>query len=259
MEEVILEAKKRETMTKGQLKTLRGTGLIPAIVYGVAEKNTNVFINEKDVTKVLKSGLGANVLINLKFDGASKNVIIKEIQRHVISRKILHMDFNVISLKKEIEVNVPVKVTGEASGVKNQGGVLESILREVKLRCLPSDIPQSIAIDVSALNLGDHVSVKDLKLPPKVTAVSDPNAIVVHIVAPTKAEEVAPAAAIAGEAAPAEPEVISKGKKELSPEEAEEAAKAGGKPAEAKPAAGAKTPEKKPAAKAPSSPTPEKK
>ncbi|MEW6040191.1 MAG: 50S ribosomal protein L25/general stress protein Ctc [Elusimicrobiota bacterium] len=249
MKEIILEAQKRDIQTRGKLKSARKQGLIPAIVYGNREKSDALFINEKDVTKLLKTEAGSNVLINLKYDSKSKTVLIKEIQKHVVSQKIIHLDFQVISLEKEIEVSIPVKLSGESSGVKNQGGILESILREIKVKCLPKNIPQSIEIDVSNLNLGDQITVKDLKLPEKVTAVTEPNAIVVHVVAPTKVEEVTPGV-VAAAAVPAEPEVILKGKKEVPPEEAEAAAAPaktpGTKPAEPAKTADAKMPETKP-------------
>jgi len=217
MEEILLEAQKREKLSKGKLKEFRKKGMIPAVAYGAGEKTVSLFVSEKDIIKILHRGLGVNVLIKLKYDNTSKMALIKEIQKDVVNGKFLHLDFQIVSLKKEIEVDVPVHIVGEAPGVKNQGGILEHITRDIRVKCLPTEIPKAIEVDVSTLNIGDNILVKDLKVPPKVEIISDPNSIVVNIVAPTKVEEVAPAEGLVETTA--EPEVISKGKKEV-PEEA---------------------------------------
>ncbi|MDI6641803.1 MAG: 50S ribosomal protein L25/general stress protein Ctc [Elusimicrobiota bacterium] len=218
MEEIILEAERRNALTKGQLKSYRYKGFIPAVVYGPEQESTSLFVKEKELNKVLRSLETLNVIIQLKFDNTSKSVLIKSIQRDVFTRKFLHVDFYAISLKKEIEIEVPIHIVGEAPGVKSQGGVLEHILREIKVRCLPEDIPSPIEVDVSGLNIGDNIFLKDLKLPSNIEVLTDANAIVVNIVAPAKVEEVAaPAEAVI---TAAEPEVISKGKKEIPEEEA---------------------------------------
>jgi large subunit ribosomal protein L25 len=235
MKELQLNAEAREIGTKGDLHKHRENGSIPAIVYGAKEKSIPVWVNEKDFTKVLHTELGENALIKLKVKNTSKTVLVNEIQRDVISEKPIHIDFHIVSLKKKIEVDVPLHATGEAPGVKVAGGILEHILREIHVSCLPTNIPESINIDVSNLNIGDSITVKDLPGIEGVEVLSDPESILVHITVPTVVEE-EPAPAVE-EMGPAEPEVISKGKKEEAGEE-EETKKEKAQPEK-------KTPEKK--------------
>jgi large subunit ribosomal protein L25 len=159
------------------------------------------------------------VIINLKIKGdlkaRSRPCLIKEIQYDPVHDNIIHVDFNEISLTKEIKVNIPVTTKGEPAGVKLEGGSLEHILWEVEIECLPTDIPKGIEIDISNLKLKDSVHVKDLPVPPKVKILNDPSAIVLTVAEPMKEEIVAPPAE--GEA-PQEPEVI-KEKKEVPAEE----------------------------------------
>jgi large subunit ribosomal protein L25 len=176
-------------------------------------------------------------LITLKIDSASHPVLVKEIQRNPIARAILHVDLQRVSLKQKVEASVPVHVKGEAPGVKLGGGVLEHVLREVRVRCLPTEIPAALDADVSALQIGHGIRAKDLALPPGVELAVDAELIIINIVAPTILEEPTPSATPA--AATAEPEVIKKGKVEEGEEGAAPAAgktapAAGAKPAEAK-------------------------
>lgn len=215
MEQVILEAESRDVSTKQQLKTLRQQGKVPAVFYGVGEKSMSLVIDGKKFDKLVHGGKGGNVLIELKINNESKTAVIKEIQRDIIKQNPIHIDFLAVSLKEKIEVNVPLRIVGEAPGVKLSGGVMEHLLREVRVSCLPTVIPAFIGIDVSHLDINHSFAVKDLPKMEGVEIVTDLNSIIINIVAPTELEE--PAAA--GEAAVtgvtgAEPEVISKGKKE---------------------------------------------
>ena len=242
MKEVILEAQSREISTKHTLKDMRLKGSIPAVFYGQGEKALSLSINAKKFDEVLHVG-GSNVLVSLKIGGESKTAIVKEIQRDVISRKPIHIDFQMISMQEKIEISVPVHILGIAPGVKLSGGVMEHLIREVKVSCFPADIPQSIDIDVSKLEINRSIAVKDLPSIKGVEIITLPTTILVSIVAPTILEE-APAPgteAVAGAATGTEPEVISKGKKD------EEGAvpAAGDKKADASKAAPAKAPEKK--------------
>lgn len=244
MEQITLTAKKRETVSKGNLKTSRKQGLIPSVVYGSGEKTIPLFINEKELIKILRTDSATNVIIKLQYDSMVKNVLMKEIQKDVLSLKPLHVDFQIVSMEKKIEVNIPIKITGEAPGVKAQGGILEHITREIRVKCLPAKIPGTINVDVSSLNIGNNVTLKELKIPADVEVLGDPNSIILHIIAPTKVEEVAPTVD-AISVGPAEPEIISKGKKE---EEEEETAETG-KPQAKQPAAPEQQKEKKPTEK----------
>ncbi|HBU70032.1 MAG TPA: 50S ribosomal protein L25 [Elusimicrobia bacterium] len=233
MKEIAIAAEKRDVTTKHNLKALRESGKIPAVFYAEGEQPVSIFVDTKNFEKLLGGGMGSNALINLNIAGQNKMVIIKEIQNHIITEKPIHIDFQGVSLKKKIEVSVHLKIEGEAPGVKIGGGVLEHILREVKVRCLPTDIPQHIVVDVSKLDINHAIAVRDLPITEGLEFISDPASIIVNIVAPTELEETPVAAAAA--AATAEPEVIAKGKKDKE----EGAAPAAGADKKAAPAAGA--------------------
>ncbi len=215
MKEIVLDVVARKTVTKHERKSLRDSGKIPAVFYGHSDQPVSLAVDMMTFEKMVKSGIGGNRIITLKWEGNTKSVLIKEIQNDVISRHPIHIDFHAINLKEKVEVSVPLHIVGEAPGVKLGGGVLEHILREVRVRCLPTDIPEIINVDISKLETGQSITVDSLPKPEGVEVLNDPHAIIVNVVAPTELEE-APAAAeavVAG-AAGAEPEVISKGKKE---------------------------------------------
>ena len=243
--ELTLEAKVRESKSKkAELTRLRSDRQIPGVVYGGTKGPVNVVVNEKELLKLTKTG-GANAIIHLKTAKGDDTVILKELQRHVVTNQPIHADFQRISMTTKIEVKVSLHIVGEAPGVKTGGGILEHVLREFKVRALPAKIPQKIDIDVSNLQLNESIHVKDIAIPEGCEILDAADHIVVNIVQPTAEEVVAPVAGAEGAtAAGGEPEVIAKGKKD---EEGAPAA-AGGKEA-AKPAAGAKGDEKKPEAK----------
>jgi large subunit ribosomal protein L25 len=232
MQTVELTGKKRDLDTKGRLRTLRLAGEVPAVLYGGQKESVSVAVPGKEFMRLLRTH-GSNMLVNLTVDGTKETVLVKEVQRDIISRDPIHVDFQRISMTKKLEVSVPIHVSGEAPGVKLAGGILEHILREVRVRCLPAAIPTALDVNVSALELNQGLRVKDIPLPEGVEILTDPNQLVVNVVAPTILEE--PAAAGPAAPATAEPEVIAKGKK---PEEGAEGAAAPAKPGEAKPAAG---------------------
>jgi large subunit ribosomal protein L25 len=160
MKEVILEAVSREISTKHNLKSVRANGMVPAIFYGHDEKNITMAVDARNFDLLLHSGLGGNVLLSLKIGDVTKTAIIKQIQRDIISQKPIHIDFQAVSLKEKIEVNVALHITGTAPGVKLGGGILEHILREVRVSCLPQDIPPVINVDVSALEINQSFTVR---------------------------------------------------------------------------------------------------
>lgn len=239
MKEAMLEVVSREISTKNNLKSIRAKGMIPAIFYGHDEKNISMAVDARKFDLLLHSGIGGHALVSLKMGDVNKTAIIKDVQRDVLTQKPIHIDFQAVSLKEKIVVKVPLHVVGIAPGVKLGGGILEHILREVEVRCLPQDIPQAINVDVSALEINQALAVRDLPKVEGIEILHDPTAIIINIVAPTVLEEApaaaTPEAAAAGTAA--EPEVISKGKKEKEGEE--------GAAPEAGKAAGAKAPEGK--------------
>jgi large subunit ribosomal protein L25 len=215
-----LDAVKREGRGKNEARRLRVSGRIPAVVYGSkkegkAPEGVPVAVDPKAVLRILHSDSGANTLINLKLDGGESRVMVKEYQLDPVSHHLLHADFYQLAMDKVIVVAVPIVVRGEPMGVKQQGGMLDFVTREIEVECLPTDIPEHIAVDVSELMLHQSIRVRDLSVDPKWKPVSEPDTMLVHVVMP-KAEEAAATAeaetAAVAPAAPAEPEVIKKGK-----------------------------------------------
>jgi large subunit ribosomal protein L25 len=207
-----LKAKVREGVGKDNVKKTRAAGLIPAVLYGEGEQPLALAVNAKEFYPVMRTKARENVILDLFIDGADRGeckAIIREIQYHPVRRDILHVDFQHISMTKEITINVPVMVLGEPMGVKTHGGILEHLLREVEVQCLPANIPDRVTVDVSELDIGDSLQVKHLMVE-GVKILTNPEMSVVTVVAPTVVEEVkveAPAEAAAAEgAAPAEGE-----------------------------------------------------
>jgi large subunit ribosomal protein L25 len=225
MKEVILDAQIREIGSKSSLESFRKQGKIPGVIYGKDIKAASIAVDLKAFMSIIEAN-GANVVINLKMEDGNKAAIVKELQRNVLTQAPMHIDFQAISLKDNIEVMVPVHIDGVADGVKNFGGLMEFIVREVKVSCLPTNIPQKISIDVSPLGLGQAITIADLPNFDGVSYLQDPSTLIVHIVSVTVEEE-KPAAAAGAEAA--QPEVISKGKKDKEGEGAAAAPAAGAK------------------------------
>jgi len=216
-----LEAVSRNRFGKNEAGRIRREGQIPAVVYGEASAAEPVSVNPKDLLRILRSESGANTLISLKIDGkGDARVLVKEYQLHPVEQKLLHADFYRVAMDKVLRVTVPVHLTGEAKGIKAQGGIVDFVHREVVLECLPADIPEHITVDVTELMLHDGVRVRDLDTGGKWKAVSDGDMLIVHVISPkAEPEPVAADAAAAAPTAPAEPEVIKKGKIEKADDE----------------------------------------
>jgi large subunit ribosomal protein L25 len=215
--EAILEAQTRDTFGKNEARRTRREGRVPAVLYGGDGGGaTPIAVAPKALLKILHSEAGQNTLISLKLAGAGDTrVLVKDFQLDPITHEVLHADFYRVAMDKLLQVTIPIVVQGEPKGVKQQGGVLEHIRREIEIECLPADIPENVVVDVSELMLHQGVRVRDIATNPKWTAKSDPDLMLVHVIMP-KAEEVAAPAetAAAATATPVEPEVIKKGKKE---------------------------------------------
>ncbi|MBM3820598.1 MAG: 50S ribosomal protein L25 [Acidimicrobiia bacterium] len=226
--EATLDVVKRDGRGKNEARRLRAKGRIPGVVYGSrndgkAPEGVPVAVDPKELLRILHSDSGANTLITLKVDGGrGAQVMVKEYQLDPITHKLLHADFYQLAMDKAIVVTVPIHVTGTPQGVKQQGGLLDFVTREVQVECLPADIPEHITIDVSELMLHQAVRLKEVPASAKLKFVTDAETMLVHVVMPKAEESKETAAAEAGAvaAAPAEPEVIKKGKTEKEGEEA---------------------------------------
>ena len=220
--EAILEATTRDTFGKNEARRTRREGKVPAVLYGGDRTATPIAVAPKALLKILHSEAGQNTLISLKLDGAGDTrVLVKDFQVDPITHALLHADFYRIAMDKVLQVTIPIAVHGEPRGVKQQGGVLEFIRREIVIEVLPADIPETIPVDVSELMLHQGVRVRDVVTNPKWTAVSDPDMMLVHVIMPKAEEAPAVAEAAAAPVAAVEPEIIKKGKKEEEGEEKE--------------------------------------
>jgi large subunit ribosomal protein L25 len=230
----ILEAQKREPGNKNAARRVRREGKVPAVVYGAGKATTAVAVDPRQVLRILKSESGHNTIFDLALDSDRVKAMIVDWQFEPLKGQLLHVDLQRIAMDQKLTVTVPVVLKGEAQGVKTEGGILEQLLREVEIECLPADIPKSIEADVSHLVFGVEIRVKDLVHSDKVKFLTNENQMIAHIT--SVKEEVAPtpeAVAEAATATPAEPEVIKKGKQEVEgeaeaeakPEKAEKAEK----------------------------------
>ena len=223
--EAILEATSRDSFGKNEANRTRKSGMVPAVLYGTSDgpntEATPIAVNPRTLLKILHSESGANTLISLKLAGGGHTrVLVRELQLDPVTHEVLHADFYRIAMDRVIRVTIPVTSKGEPKGVKQQGGVLEHIRREIEIECLPGDIPEQVEIDVSELMLHQGVRVRDVATSPKWKPVSEADMMLVHVIMPKAEEVAAPAAeAVAAPAVPAEPEIIKKGKKEEVEEE----------------------------------------
>jgi large subunit ribosomal protein L25 len=190
MERISLAATKRE-IGKGSARRSRVTGFIPGILYGKGQSPSPLTVNEKELETAVRTHAGLNVLLNLSLDGKSVLARICDYQAHPIKRNFTHVDFQVVDLTKKINVEVPILFEGKAKGVK-EGGVLVMDRRTLSVKCLPDAIPEHVIVDISALDIGDSIHIKDLKLPSGVECPTESNFGVVSVVAPMKEEVAAP-------------------------------------------------------------------
>jgi large subunit ribosomal protein L25 len=222
MAEIVVSATPRSDRGKNAARRLRRQGMVPAVVYGSKGDNITVAVDPKALHRVLRSEAGRNTILKLDIpDRGSTNAILKSWQVDPVKENFLHADFYRIAMDVALRVTVPVAVKGEARGVKVDGGILELVMRAIEVECLPGDIPEKIEVEVSDLGINDSIRVSDLPVSVKVKVLEDGDQVVVHVV--SVKEEAAPvtaAAPVEGEAAaPAEPEVVKKGKKEEEPAE----------------------------------------
>jgi large subunit ribosomal protein L25 len=209
-----LNGTRREAIGKGSARKARAAGRIPGVLYGHGQEAVALSVSAREFELAVRKQ-GGNPIIGLGLEGGEHTALIRDVQYDPISHAIIHLDFLRISLTETIEVEVPIHLVGLPVGVKDGGGILEPILRTLTVRCLPTAIPASVDVDVTALNIGDSVHVSAI-VAPEVTIVTESDVTVATVVPPTVHVEEKPAeeaVAVAG-AEPTEPEVIAKGKKE---------------------------------------------
>ncbi|HEV8074526.1 MAG TPA: 50S ribosomal protein L25 [Candidatus Acidoferrum sp.] len=224
MAQIIVEGAPRETRGKNEARRLRVSGKVPATLYGGRGEALSLAVNTKQVTAILRSESGHNTLFQVDLGGKHEPAIVKDWQVDPVSGNLLHVDLLRIAMDVRMKVKVPVHTFGEPSGVKVQGGVYEVVTREVEVECLPADIPTEFKVDVSGLVLNQSLRAGELPLDTKkLKLLTDPQTVLSHVVTLRAEEEKPVEAAVA--VAPAEPEVIKKGKKEVEGEEGEEGAK----------------------------------
>ena len=215
MEKIKLNSAIREASGTGGAKQLRNDGKVPAVVYKSGKVGLNICADKKELWNALHTDAGENALITLDITGgtkpAKKTVIVQEIQLDPLSDEILHVDFHEISLKEKIKVKVPVQIKGEAEGVK-EGGVLNQVLWDMEVECLPTDIPEHIIIKVNDLKVNDAIHVKEVNVPEGSKFLDDAENVVVAVVPPQAEEPEEVEEAVEEVEAGSEPEVIKKGK-----------------------------------------------
>ena len=201
----------RTAVGRNAVKKIKATGLVPAVIYGANQETQPLSVNAREINNLLARASSEHVLVDLEISGGeqvqNRLALIQEVQHHPLRRNILHVDFHAVQEDEEIHAEIPITTLGEPTGVKNFGGVLEHSLHALDVKCLPRDLPESIQIDVSGLNVGDAIHVKDVVLPEGVTAAAAPDLTVIRVAAPKVEVEPVP-----GVEAAAQPEVIKEKK-----------------------------------------------
>ncbi len=222
MSQILIEAQRRNPGGKNVNRRLRNSGRIPAVLYGPGKKPTAITVDPEVVKDILYSDSGQNTIFSVSVEGgAHANAMVKEYQLDPVLGNLIHADLFEIAMDQVLELTVNVEVIGEAEGVKLGGGIMDLVTRTIEVECLPSDIPESIKVDVSHLKINEYVRVKNIQVDPKVKILTDPEVVIVTIVPPIK-EEVP----VEAPAEVAEPEVIKKGTVAEEGEEEEQKGKA---------------------------------
>src|SRR6266496_2982771 len=207
--QVKLKAEPRTNVGRSAVRKLKARGVIPAIIYGGKDKPLPLQVAGRDINAMMSHASGENILVELEIAGqkASRTALLQEVQHSPVGGDVLHVDFHAVSMDEKIQADVPLEALGVATGVKNFGGLLEQNLRVLPIECLPRDLPDKITVDVSALNIGDSIHVRDIKLPSGVTAKVQLDLTAFSVMAPVIEEE--PVTPEAEAAAAAGPEVIT--------------------------------------------------
>jgi large subunit ribosomal protein L25 len=215
-----VEAKPRQSGTKNDARRIRKSGLIPAVLYGAGLEPLTITVDPKQIRRILTSETGHNTIFDLAAGGDSGKAMVVDWQYEPIKGALLHVDLKRIAMDQLLQVSVPIVLKGEAPGVKLQGGILEQMIREVEVECLPADIPSQVIGDVSKLQFGETIRISDLVKIDKVKFLTDETQAVAHVTAVKEIVEVTPVEGAEAAATTAEPEVIKKGKQETEGEAA---------------------------------------
>jgi large subunit ribosomal protein L25 len=217
MERMTINVEERDERGKGAARALRRNNMIPAVIYRAGD-SLPIKFSKKDLSRFINETAGEQVMVNLQFgDGSSRLALIKDHQLDPVMGELLHADFFEVSLTEEVKVTVHIAIIGEPIGVRRDSGILQHLLREIEVECLPDRIPGHIEVDISDLEIGQSIRVGDLKLGEGIEVLTNSDDVIANVIAPA-VEEVAPVEAVAPEIK--EPEVIKKGKKEEEEEEA---------------------------------------
>jgi large subunit ribosomal protein L25 len=212
MMNIVVKSEKRQGLGSNAARRLRSQGFVPAVLYGESMASTPLVLSKKDIVQILRLESGENTIFKVSVDADSYDVMIKDLQVDPASDELLHVDLIRISMDKAVRVAVPVVHRGEPVGVKTEGGFVDFVTREVEIECLPRDIPESLAIDISELHIHQSFKVEGMSVPAGVRVLTDPGTVLVLISLPHKEEEFPgekPEAEVAAEE-PKEPEVIKK-------------------------------------------------
>ncbi len=208
--QVKLIAERRTALGRSAVRKLKAVGAVPAVIYGAKDKPEALQVSKRDISALLSHAAGENILVELEIAGAANRLaLVQEVQHAPIGGDVLHIDFHAVSMDEMIEADVPLEPIGIPNGVKNFGGLLEQSLRALSIECLPRDLPDMITVDVSALNIGDSIHVREIALPSGVTTRISPDLTAFSVMAPTVVEEPVVAAE-----APTAPEVIKEKKED---------------------------------------------
>jgi large subunit ribosomal protein L25 len=211
MATVSLAAKARNTVGTGHARKLRQAGEVPGVIYGHSREPQSLSLNSRELEKLLTQIAGTSTVVELTVDGTLARTLIREVQRHPFKRQIIHVDFQELVAGEKVTLRVPLRFQGTAIGVRESGGILEETMHQITLRVDPATIPDHIDVDVSGIQIGHSVHIRDLKLPEGAEIMDDEDAPVAIVSAPRAAVEET-AAASTEAAAPAEPELIRKPK-----------------------------------------------
>jgi large subunit ribosomal protein L25 len=191
--EATLTASSRTGRGKNEARRLRRSGQLPAVVYGGEHSGVPVSVDPKALLEIFHSESGVNTLIGLTVDnGSSNQVLVKEFQLHPVTNELLHVDFYELALDKAITIMVSVVLKGESVGVRQQGGIVDFVHREVQVECMPTEIPENIEVDISELVIGQGVRLREVSTGVSWTPISDPDTLLVHVIAPKVEEEPEP-------------------------------------------------------------------